>query len=540
VNRAHGLLASCEEDFALMKSWFGGIDLPFNYPMPVQIQTGSGGASWQDPAPISVDFGAIPTIVLQPGNGKPVALLRYLLVSEVTEMFMLAQNRGWFYPENFFHGGDEGSKGEGLSRFLGTQFLVENSLLGDVPPPGFSVTPLWLNSNPRQNFVDVNPDDNNPDATTGCTTLFIYYLFSQLGYSINNIVAAASYTLAGVYENLTGRSDAWTSFINLVNSHYPPIFTYNPPGDDIFPVSEISSLWAPNQVTCGYSDATSRIFLDRAAVGQVNVLLTSEDPSVVTVPPVVTVPSGFMSAPVTVNAVAISGPFAPKFVQVNASYAGKTISMTVEVVPPAVESLTISPESVVCGNAAIGTVTLNAPSLLGPVVVELVSAAPGFATVPSQVTIPQNSLTSPPFVINTPDIQIPFVPAHADIGASYADSSASATLTVTPSFVAGVLDSLSIFPSTVTGGSSSNGVVRLYQAVPTDTVVGLAALPSGVHFGGSSQVASVPATITIPAGSTTGGFEITTKHLEPQSPAVAVTIVAAAAGVKYALLTVEN
>src|SRR6185437_8662725 len=100
----------------------------------------------------------------------------------VTEMFMASQNKGWFESTSFFSGADEGSKGEGLSRFLGVQFQLANGL-GNVPPPFFSVGTLWLNS-AREDFVDHNPDDHNPDPTTGCTTLFLYYLNSQLVYSI--------------------------------------------------------------------------------------------------------------------------------------------------------------------------------------------------------------------------------------------------------------------------------------------------------------------------------------------------------------------
>ena len=56
-------------------------------------------------------------------SGNP-AYLRYLLIAEVTEIFMMTQGRGWF------QGSDEGSKGEGLSRFLSGQFLAMNGFLG--------------------------------------------------------------------------------------------------------------------------------------------------------------------------------------------------------------------------------------------------------------------------------------------------------------------------------------------------------------------------------------------------------------------------
>jgi len=44
--------------------------------------------------------------------------LRYLLVSEVTEMYMASQGKGSFESTSIFSGADEGSMGESLSRFL--------------------------------------------------------------------------------------------------------------------------------------------------------------------------------------------------------------------------------------------------------------------------------------------------------------------------------------------------------------------------------------------------------------------------------------
>jgi hypothetical protein len=544
VQNANGLIAACEADFALMQGWFGGIDLVFGYPIPVQIQSGPDtGASWPNPTLSSVFAGAKPTITIQPGSGQPVAFVRYLLVMEVTEMFMATQNRGWFYHEGLFQSGDEGSKGEGLSRFLAAQFLSDNNLLGGVAPFPFPVTTFWLNG-PRQDFVDVNPDDIAPDPITGCTTLFLYYLFSQLGYPVDSVVAAASANLAGVYQKLTHSpaSNAWPSFSGLVNSHYPPGRTYQITGDDIFPVSELSAFWAPNPITCGSTDTSSRIFVDPSVVGEVVIQLTSSDPAVATVPPTVTIPGGSSSATVPVTAQPIAGPFDPKFVAVTATYAGKSLTMTVEVVPPAVTSVTISPQSVVCGNGATGTVTLSQPSLLGPVVADLVSAAPGFATVKPGVTVPVNQPQAD-FPISTPSIAIPFPTAHADIVASYAGTWAEATLTVQPSVIAGIISSLTLHPATVVGGAPSRGTVRLEQAVPTDTLVGLAALSGGAHLpipGSGSDVASVPPSITIRAGQTEGGFEITTKPLAPHSAPKDVSILAGAVTTKYAMLTVEG
>lgn len=531
-NRTNQVIAACEGDYNLISSWFGG-DLGITG-MTVQVTTIGGGAEWNgDPFHIA-------TIKLKPAGGSysnsPV-YLRYLLVAEVTEVFMMVQNAGWFVE-----GHNEGSMGEGLSRFLSAQFLrgyASAALASSIEPP-YAVTDMWLNGT-RPNFVDSDPDDNHPDQVTGCTTCFIYYLYSQLGFSINEIIAAGASNMAGVYQNLTGRTDAWTVFINLVNTHYPPLVTYNLAGDDIFPVSDLSDFWPPNRITTGYDDV-AQLFLDNpAAAGPLTIYLTSETLSVVTVPLTVTLLMGSRSTTVPIHAVPIAGPFAPRSVNVHASYAGRTVTIRVEVVPPAVTQLTLSPDTVVCGNQSQGTVTLNRPSLLGAVVVNLISGAPGYANVPAQITVAQGQTTSSNFVITTPNIRIPFSPAHSDISASYGPSSCYATLHVNPRVTAGILKSLTLFPTSLTAGGSSRGTVTLERKVPTDTLVGLAALADGAlpWSGNSSAVASVPASITIPAGRTTGSFTITTKRLSPRQTRTA-TIMASAVTTKYAMLRVSG
>jgi len=102
-NRANAMIKDCEADYNLMSGWFEGITLNVGTPIIVNITPGPyASAGWGPP------------IHLTPGNGSSVALVRYLLVSEVTDMFMLAQNKGWFAPD----GSNEQSCGEGLSRSL--------------------------------------------------------------------------------------------------------------------------------------------------------------------------------------------------------------------------------------------------------------------------------------------------------------------------------------------------------------------------------------------------------------------------------------
>lgn len=129
-------------------------------------------------------------------------------------MLMLAQNRAWFGA------GNEGSAGEALSRFLAAQFLIANGL--GVTDPGFALANSWMTS-PRADYVNnVDVADHGIDAKTGCAILFIYYLHTQLGFSINEIVGAAAPELSGVYRNLTSHpGDPFPLFKLLLDRAYP-------------------------------------------------------------------------------------------------------------------------------------------------------------------------------------------------------------------------------------------------------------------------------------------------------------------------------
>src|ERR1700753_747301 len=113
-------MSDCDADFTLMQGWFSGVSFPFSTPMEVDVANNDGGgASWGPPVELDSVSG-------------DAGYLRMLLIAEVTEMFMKSQaaalgTSGWF-P------GNEGSLGEGLSRFLAEQFLIESGLgLGEFP-----------------------------------------------------------------------------------------------------------------------------------------------------------------------------------------------------------------------------------------------------------------------------------------------------------------------------------------------------------------------------------------------------------------------
>jgi hypothetical protein len=205
LQRANALLGVCEQDYAIMSDWFGGISLPYSLPIEVHIDPGGyASAGWGPP------------ISLKPGNGSGLNVVRYLLVAEVVEMFMLAQNKGWFASD----GTNEGSAGEGLSRVLSAEFLHQVGLGANMS--GFDTARFWLNSD-RADYVNVvDEHDHAPDAKSGCATLFINYLSYQLGYDIKRIISAAAPTLGGVYRNLTGDlGDPFPAFKTQLDRAFP-------------------------------------------------------------------------------------------------------------------------------------------------------------------------------------------------------------------------------------------------------------------------------------------------------------------------------
>src|SRR5439155_9007384 len=221
-----------------------------------------------------------PSIDIMPGPNPTTGLVRFLIVAEVTEMFMASQRKQWY------GGANEGSMGESLSRFLSSQFLSISGISKAIFP-GFSVVHIWLNDPLRPNFVDVAPDDFEPDATTGCGTCFIFFLRDQLGFSIQQIIAAAAPTLAGVYANLTSQTDGWQTFKDLVDLHYPSgASKHFPPLDNIFPVANLATFYAPAVISWVSNDTPyiARIILDHAVPAGVDIMLTSDDTKAIGVP----------------------------------------------------------------------------------------------------------------------------------------------------------------------------------------------------------------------------------------------------------------
>jgi len=160
---------------------------------------------------------------------------------------------------------------------------------------------------------------------------------------------------------------------------------------------------------------------------------------------------------------------------------------------PQLVSVSVSPTSVTGGSTSTGTVTLSKAAGPAGAVVSLTSDSSN-ATVPVSVTVPYGSTTAT-FTVNTTAVDSPVV---ANISGTLFSTTRSAALTINPPVARG----LTLRPSTVVGGSPSSGLLDLSgPAGPSGVVVNLAS---------NSGAATLPATIMIPAGSSSGGFNIDT------------------------------
>jgi len=196
--------------------------------------------------------------------------------------------------------------------------------------------------------------------------------------------------------------------------------------------------------------------------------------------------------------------------------------------PPTVSALGVSPSSVQSGQGATGTVTLGAPAPTGGPVVALSSANPAVASVPASTTVTAGA-TSATFSVSTSTVSVTTV---VSLTASLGGTSKSVAITVNPAPPPPVSpSSLSLSPSTIRGGQSSTGTVRLSAAAPSGGVV--------VSLVSSRPAqAAVPATVTVAAGQASATFTVST----PTAPAnTSAVITAGANGVsRSATLTIKR
>lgn len=257
------LAATAEQDFSTMSFWFGGV-IPAGVPFQVHISPGTGGGSNNNVSGIN----------LRVGDSSDVELARFTLVAEVVEIFMASSGLHW-------KPGD--SSGEGLSQAAG--FTLHPSKTGILNGPG-----RWLDTS----VVTTPPVPNRPDFVThtdpqdgnfvsfGCSLLFIYYLRSQLGFSMKAVVQAGADSLEGVYINLTQDRNAFPQFASILETTFPSGVKSNFPGsNNPFPLPRAATLSARRFLAKSGTDLKllGQVLRSHRERGDLRALLNSDRPA---------------------------------------------------------------------------------------------------------------------------------------------------------------------------------------------------------------------------------------------------------------------
>ena len=247
---------------------------------------------------------------------------------------------------------------------------------------------------------------------------------------------------------------------------------------------------SPTSIIAG-SDVNGTVSLNASArFGGYNVSLVNNSLGVTT-PLSVTVPEGQTSAKFTVHTTSIAKDTAT----VTASAGGLSRSQSVQIYPintPHLTSLTLSVKQIQGGSKLSGTLSLSGPIGLGGATIQLTSSDPTVVVPPSTVNLGFGA-SSASFDIVTKSVTSP---DSATITAAFANSTASAMLTVNPALA------ITLTPATVVGGNTVAGTVSLAQAGATNATVSLKS--------SDSQFAPVPASVIVPAGQLSASFTIPT------------------------------
>lgn len=244
-----------------------------------------------------------------------------------------------------------------------------------------------------------------------------------------------------------------------------------------------------------------------APPGGFPVSLSSSSPAAI-VPATFTIPAGAGGDGFPIRTTAVAK---RTHVTISARAGSAAAHWTLTLTPsPEPDSLTLVPASTTGGSQ--GQVLIPLSEMAGyDQLVRVTSSNPAVASVPEFATV-NASTELGRFDIATGPVD---APTTVTISVTGRGVTRSATLTVSPSLPS--LTGLSVNPSRVTGGTPSTGTVTLGSAAPS----GGATVNLGSNLPGS---ASVPATVTVPAGATSATFEITTFPVDNTTVQLSATL----------------
>jgi hypothetical protein len=224
IANANALLSVIETEFTVTTGWFATPAGKFGTGnrQVVNLNLTGGGSNSGYGSSISID-----------GEGfgpNATESVKMVFMNEWVEILMSLTGGNW-------NAGN--SSGEGLSQYCG----IIRFRVGHYSYYG-SWVDQWLNKQPRQDWVTTIEGTDKDAISFGCALAFIFYLNTQLNFSINQIIAAGASNLATIYQTLTGDpGQPYAFFAGLIEHVYPSSATANIPGpvtDNPFPLAQLS------------------------------------------------------------------------------------------------------------------------------------------------------------------------------------------------------------------------------------------------------------------------------------------------------------
>jgi hypothetical protein len=237
------------------------------------------------------------------------------------------------------------------------------------------------------------------------------------------------------------------------------------------------------------------------------VRLQSSNVSAAQLPNSLTIAAGTKSASFTIT----TAPVATNTALTITAIYGLTRTTTLTVNAATLSSMSRSPGTVVGGASSTGTITLNGGAPAGGAVIKLQSSNASAAQVPATITVAAGN-TNASFSITTTSVATnTSVTMSVTLTGVY-----GSTRTTAINISVASLTSLALNPSTVTGGSASNGTLTLNGAAP----------PAGALVlltSSRTSAAQVPPSATVPAGSRSTTFTVTTGAVHGTSSIISGT-----------------
>jgi hypothetical protein len=246
--------------------------------------------------------------------------------------------------------------------------------------------------------------------------------------------------------------------------------------------------------------------------------LTSSNPAAAPVPASVNMPGNTAWMQFQIQAGQVTSPTP---VTLTATLNSGTATLQFNVLPPSLKSISMN-TGTISGGAQVGAIAmLNGQAPAGGAVVDFSSDSPA-AMPPALATIPAGA-SSVSIAIPTNQVSANTV---ANISATWNGASVQSPLTITPQ---GQPASIALSPASVSGITSSFATVTMAAPSATDQIFQISS--------NNAAAALTANSVTIPAGSTTGGFSINAAAVSAQT---LVTISVSGGGVtRSATLTLN-